>query len=177
MSTNVAGVVGVNETRTCDAFSWVTDWVKSVAAVAGMAQARTISRTRDTARTSLAGEGARFMQRSKPNDEIKSIVFGCRARRAGGGCVSARSIHRKNHQLAVRTIIPPRPTASHRVRGGPGSRDRAASLRRLRDLDQAAGRDLVDEAVQRDRLRDQRMAADPLDIDDHARGEVLDREP
>jgi hypothetical protein len=54
MSTNVEGVVGVNETCTCDAFSCVTLWVKSVAAAADPPQAMTTSKLSDAASASLA---------------------------------------------------------------------------------------------------------------------------
>jgi hypothetical protein len=54
MSTNVDGVVGVNETRTCDAFSCVTLWVKSVAAVVDPLRAMTTSKASAAASASFA---------------------------------------------------------------------------------------------------------------------------
>jgi hypothetical protein len=59
MSTNAAGVVGANETWTCDAFSCVTLWVKSVAAVAALPQVRATSKASDAARASLARSPSR----------------------------------------------------------------------------------------------------------------------
>jgi hypothetical protein len=67
-------VVGVNETWTCDALSWVALWVKSVAAVAGAPQQRMTNKIRVTATASLAGD--RFMRRGKLQDEIKSMYCG-----------------------------------------------------------------------------------------------------
>lgn len=59
------------------------------------------------------------------------------------------------------------------MRSGSG----AAGLGRGRDLDQLSGADVVQEAVDRDTARNQRMIANPGDIVDDGLRSVGDRQP
>src|SRR3954451_22486319 len=82
-------------------------------------------------------------------------------------CWSGQCPPRRRGELLT---APPFANVSRRGGGSPEGRG-------LRHLDEAACRDLIDVAVNRDITRNEGMASDPLHVDGHALGLLADGQP